>query len=147
MKSRLSRNGENLIIIGETRERWEILRNFLIREDREDGEFFYLIYLTGPQIEGEGIGDLESEHPAETVASFTADKGSKEGVIVISKDLITNWIEKYYYGEENRRKYGLEEELTPEEKKLIDQLVESKREAEAFWERVRIKMLRGGDQP
>lgn len=140
MKSRLSRNGEDLIIvgeIGETRERWEILRNFLIREDQEDGGFFYMIYLTGPQIEGEGIGDLESEHSAETVASFTAEKGSREGVIVIKKDLITNWIEKIYYGEENRRKYGLEEELTPEEKELIDQLVESKRKAEEFWIKVR----------
>src|SRR5690606_41365833 len=113
MKARLSYNGEDLIITGETRERWEILRNFIIREDQEDGAIFYRIYLTGPQIEGEGIGDSESENPAETVASFTKVSG-EEGVIVIKKDLITNWIEEIYYGEENRRKYGLEEELTPE---------------------------------
>lgn len=143
MKSRLSRNGEDLIITGETRERWEILRNFIIRADQEDGAIFYMIYLTGPQIEGEGIGDSESENPTETVASFTRVSG-EEGVIVIKKDLITNWIEEIYYGEENRRKYGLEEVLTSEEKKLIDQLVESKRKAEDFWKRVRIKMLREG---
>ena len=140
MKARLSYNGEDLIITGETRERWEILRNFIIRADQEDGAIFYMIYLTGPQIEGEGIGSSESENPAETVASFTADKGSREGVIVINKDLITNWIEEIYY-RENRRKYDLEEVLTSEEKKLIDQLVESMRKAEDFWERVRIKML------
>src|SRR5690606_14681234 len=140
MKARLSYNGEDLIITGETRERWEILRNFIIREDQEDGAIFYRIYLTGPQIEGEGIGDSESENPTETVASFTKVSG-EEGVIVIKKDLITNWIEEIYYGEENRRKYDLEEVLTSEEKKLIDQLVESKRKAEAFWIKVRSKIL------
>jgi len=140
MKAKLSYNGKDLIITGETRKRWEVLRNFIIREDQEDGAIFYMIYLTGPQIEGEGIGSSESENPAETVASFTTDKVSGEGVIVINKDLITNWIEEIYYGE-NRRKYDLEEVLTSEEKKLIDQLVESKRKAEAFWKRVRSKML------
>ena len=143
MKAKLSYNGKDLIITGETRKRWEVLRNFIIRADQEDGPIFYMIYLTGPQIEGEGIGSSESENPAGTVASFTKVSG-EEGVIVIKKDLITNWIEEIYYGEENRRKYDLEEVLTSDEKKLIDQLVESKRKAEDFWERVRIKMLREG---
>lgn len=134
MESRLSYNGKDLIITGETRKRWEVIRNFILREDQKDGAIFHMIYLTGPQIEGEGIGSSESDNPTETVASFTTDKVfGEEGVIVINKDLITNWIEEIYYGEGNRRDYELEEVLTSEEKQLIDQLVESKRKAETFW--------------
>src|SRR5690606_31146547 len=140
MESRLSYNGEDLVITGETRKRWEILRNFILREDQENGEIFYMIYLTGPQIEGEGIGCSEADNPTETVASFTTDKVfGEEGIIVINKDLITNWIEEIYYGEENRREYEVEEVLTTEEKQLIDQLVESKRKAEALWIKSRIE--------
>jgi len=136
MRARLSYNGENLIITGETRKRWEVLRNFILREDQEDGAIFRLIYFNGPGIEGEGIVNPESDNPLETVASFATDLYGDEGVIVIKKDLITHWIEDFYYGE-SRIIFGLEEELKPAEKRLIDQLVESKRKAEEFWERVR----------